>query len=95
MWRNTLSWGMVLIVAGWSVAFVLIILGWALDIIYLGFLGVVAAAFGATMALAREHQQTRRQVYIVGMAGREPLTVIPQRDPSDPVSNIGRIKKDS
>lgn len=95
MWRTTLSVGSVLIALGWTLAFGLIGLGWALDVIYLGLLGVVAAAFGGTLLLQREHAKTRKQVYVVGMAGREPLTVIPQREGRDPVSNVARIKKDS
>lgn len=95
MWRTTLSVGSVLIALGWAFAFALIALGWTLDVIYLGLCGVVAAAFGGTMTLQREHVKTRKQVYVVGMAGREPLTVIPQREGRDSVSNVARIKKDS
>ena len=73
----------------WIASVVLIVLAWVLDVVYLGLLGIVSAALAGTLTLAREHQQTRRQVYIVGMAGRDPIEVTPH------VSNMSRIKKDS
>ena len=91
VWRTTLSVGSVLTGIAWIASVVLIVLAWVFDIVYLGHLGIVAAALGATLTLAREHQRTRRQVYIVGMAGRDPIEVTPQGSRS----NMSRIKRDS
>lgn len=90
VWRTTLSVGSVLIGIAWLASVGLIVMAWVLDVVHLGHLGIVSAAMAATLTLAREHQRTRRQVYVVGMAGREPIEVTPQG-----VSSLTRVKKDS
>lgn len=93
MWRCTISVGSVLIGIAWTAAFTLVGVGWLTGVVYISHLGVVMGAMAGTLTLVREHQQTRRHIYAVFLASREPTDGLPlPRDGQ--VSNFDRTRRD-